>query len=350
MMMRKFNLLLTITLICVFNFTKAAILNVSNLPNNPFTYNNVDAAIAAAQPGDTIYAHGSNIAYPDFTITKSIIIIGTGGFPQTEFGLKSRFDRITFNSNISDVVINGIEIVNYHLDFISITNIHNVLITNCFFSWNNWGNIRFSNLINSSDIRIFNNVFSGGSQNKIEFGNNTGCFNIIIDHNIINGCIVGLNILNTVIQNNIFYNPAGTNTFINPCSLAIISNNIFFNADPKNNTSSCIFNNNISYSTGSQLTAMGGTNIDNTNPQFVNVPAAGIYSSTNNFNLQAGSPCIAAGSDGLNLGYYGGDEIVAPLGEPYNVPVIRVMNIQNPIVPQTGNVNVKVRSTKSRTN
>jgi hypothetical protein len=37
-------------------------------------------------------------------------------------------------------------------------------------------------------------------------------------------------------------------------------------------------------------------------------------------------------------------------GEVYNMPVIRKMMIQNTSVPQNGNIDVKVRSTKSRTN
>lgn len=338
-------------LFCLATFiSKAAVFNVSNLPGSGLSYTNVNSAIAAAAPGDTVYVNGSTTIYPDFTIDKSIVVMGTGGFPQTEYGLKSRFDRITFTNNVSNVKITGLSIAAYHLDFYGVSNVHNVLITNNFFEAGSYGNLRFEFMTNSSDIRVFNNVFAGGGANKIAFSGNTGCSNIIIDHNIINGCIQSLNILNTIIQNNIFYNPNNSNAFVGSNSLMVLSNNIFYGADPINNTSASIFNNNISYSPSVTLNTMGGSNIDNVNPQFVNVPTTGLYNVSHNFNLQSGSPCIAAGADGLDLGYYGGNESVTPLGEPYNMPVIRLMNIQNTTVPQNGNVNVKVRSTKSRDN
>lgn len=346
----------TITSFLIINFSllffhcNAAIFNVSNLPGSPFPYNNVDAAMAVANAGDSIYVHGSNIIYPDFSITKSIVIIGAGGLPQTEFGFKSRFHRVTLTSNTSNIKIMGISLVTYHLDFYNVSNVHNVLISGNYFENNSYGNLRFENMNNSSDIRVFNNVFDGGGTNKIAFGSNTNCTNISIDHNIINGCIQNLNILNTLVQNNIFYNPQGGNAFAGSSSLMVLSNNIFFGADPKINNSSSIYNFNISYSASATLTAMGGTNFDNINPMFVNVPTSGNFTFSHNFNLQAGSPCIAAGGDGLDIGYYGGLESVSPLSEPLNVPVIRMMNIQNTAVPQNGNVNVKVRSTKSRAN
>jgi hypothetical protein len=95
---------------------------------------------------------------------------------------------------------------------------------------------------------------------------------------------------------------------------------------------------------------MGGTgNLDNVNPLFVNV-ATGNYSAAYNFHLQAGSPGIGASSIGDDIGFYGGSFESTITGETLNMTVIRVMDIQNQNVPQTGNVNVKVRSTKSRTN
>lgn len=342
---------ITTILILLISFNlQAAIFNVSNLAGNPFPYSDVDPAIAAANPGDTVYVHGSNIVYNDITINKSIVIIGAGALPQTEFSFKSRFNRITLTSNTSNVKIMGISIVVYHLDFYNVSNVHNILITGNYFENNSYGNLRFDNMSNSSDIRVFNNIFEGGGASKISFGNNTTCSNISIDHNIINGNIQNLNILNTLVQNNIFYNPSNGAAFSGSNSLMVLSNNIFYGADPLINNTLSIYNFNISYSASTTLTAMGGSNIDNVNPMFVNVPATGNFSFTHNFNLQAGSPCIAAGGDGLDMGYYGGLEPVSPLGEPLNVPVIRMMNIQNTAVPQNGNVNVKVRSTKSRAN
>jgi hypothetical protein len=96
---------------------------------------------------------------------------------------------------------------------------------------------------------------------------------------------------------------------------------------------------------------LGGTNIDNTDPLFILAPATGGYLPSHNFSLLAGSPAINSGNDGTNIGITGGSSNINTVtGEVFNMPVIRKMNIQNTNVPQSGNVNVKVRSTKARTN
>jgi hypothetical protein len=133
---------------------------------------------------------------------------------------------------------------------------------------------------------------------------------------------------------------------------ATIQNNIFYRADPTQYTSGCAFNHNISYNPSGTFTNLNGTgNFDNTNPQFVNFPSGGDYFNwTHNYDLSPSSPGNNAGTDGTDIGIYGGTFPVNPYGETYNMPVIRQMNITNTNVPQNGNVNVKVRSTKSRGN
>jgi hypothetical protein len=100
------------------------------------------------------------------------------------------------------------------------------------------------------------------------------------------------------------------------------------------------------------LPLLGGTNIDNVDPQFVNITLATGFNINYNYTLQAASPAHNAGSDGTDLGYYGGPSVVdlTRRGEVINMPVVRQMTIQNITVPQNGNINVKVRSTISRVN
>ena len=224
---------------------------------------------------------------------------------------------------------------------------------------------------NCTNIKISNCIFLNASQGRwrnidgfdVCGGYYGGCLNLLIQNCIFNGSISGLNIPGTVIQNNIFlgnndafdglnvYNNGGCYTssyIIN----ATIQNNIFYRANPINFTSGCAFNNNISYSPATTFSAMPGSgNLDNTDPQFTNFPVAGDYFSyAHNFHLLAASLGHNAGTDGKDIGFYGGVFPSSTSGEVLGVPVIRQMNLQNTNVIQGGNVNVKVRSTKARIN
>ncbi|MBL0046880.1 MAG: hypothetical protein IPP32_02110 [Bacteroidetes bacterium] len=326
--------------------TNASVLTVSNALGNVAQYLQINPAIAAASSGDTIYVAGSTITYLDATINKPLTLIGPGGFNQTSLGLTAKIANISLTSNASNTSIFGMVIFGGSISGSSLT-ITNLTISNCHFPSSR---LLLNSLLNSSGITIRNNVFSGGNS-SIEMGSTTNCFNLLIEHNIINGFINGLTLVNAIIQNNFFYNSIVNGyafAFFNGCSNLIIKNNTFFNADPIAQTIACIYTNNITYSTSSTYTALGGSNLDNVNPLFVNVPVSGNYTSLYNLHLQTGSPAIGAGSDGNDIGYYGGIVQVNPSGELFNMPFIRSMEVLNTDVLQNGNVNVKVRSTKAR--
>ncbi len=305
-----------------FSAVKATILTVNNAPSGGAQYSQVNAAIASANNGDTIYIVGSTITYADASLSKPITLIGPGAFNQGPFGLAAKFNNVVLSNNSSNTSIYGISIVSGSLNLNNLSNLSNIVISNCHFPTHR---LLLSGLQNSSNITIRNNIFSGGNA-SIEFGGNTGCFNIVIEHNIINGFINSLSILNAVVQNNVFYNPnvnGNAFAFFNACSNAIVKNNIFFNANPTAQISSSIFNNNLTYSTTTPFASLGGTNLDNVDPLFMNVPATGNYSSLYDLHLQASSPAINAGSDGNDIGYYGGIVQVNPSGELWNMPYIR---------------------------
>ena len=129
----------------------------------------------------------------------------------------------------------------------------------------------------------------------------------------------------------------------------MIQNNIFYGASADSNTANCTFLNNLSYEPGGAFLTLGGSNIDNTNPLFVNFTSNQSYFSyAYDFHLQPNSPARLAGNDGTDLGIYGGNNPISVLGEPLGVPVIRKMNVSNFNVSTNGNVNVNVTSTTSR--
>jgi len=333
----------------------ASILLVNNTAGGPGQYTQINDAVIAATAGDTIYVSGSAIAYnAAVNINKSITMVGPGTFTQKDM----QFAANTRGFAISDGTTN-------------------VNITGFSFTLGNGG--PFINIgLNASSIKIYNNYFTNAccANNAITI---TQCHDLVIENNVFNlsthliggtvltynfifrnnlihlnglAPIVNFAILNGVIEHNTFIAPSPGFAIFASTSNAIISNNIFYNADPVAGTSGCVFNNNISFNTsGTAFGNLGGTNIDNTDPQFVNL-ATTTLSLTNNYNVSATGSAHNTASDSTDIGYYGGPAIInlTPYGEVYNMPVIRKMEIQNLTVPQTGNVNVKVRSTISRVN
>ncbi len=326
---------------------KAAIFTVSNIPGSAAQYSQINPAIATAAAGDTIYVKGSNIIYNAFAITKSITILGPGSFSDKQNAFPAKVNNVSFISNISGIKLKGLYFYSdVYLNNI-LTNISNIEISDNFFD----GVLAFGDASNFFNILISNNIFNNvGAFGKINFSGAAGFSNVTIQNNILFGPIYALIATNAVIANNVFVNTpnAFQNYVSNLTTNAIIRDNIFYNSNPTNNTVGCSYLNNLSFNTSSTYAAMPGTgNIDNTNPNFINV-ISGTYSTSFNFHLQGGSPAIGSSSTGSDIGFYGGSIEATISGEPENVPVIRHMNIQNNNVPQNGNVNVNVRSTLPR--
>lgn len=327
----------------ILNFhAKATILRVNNSSTLVTNYQQVDAAIAAASAGDTIYVSGSAALYNDFTITKSLTIIGAGTFSQKQNAVSSMVNTVTFNSNISDVTLEGFDVD--LITFVNKTDIHKITIRNNRIN----SQIYLRLLTNSDQFLISSNVFETA---QIDFLNSNNLSYVNIENNLIIGDILGMYVTNGLIAHNTFYSSANGNAFTNSITNAIISDNIFYNREPLNTAVNCTYHNNISYNTAAiTYPSMGAGNIDNTNPLFINLSGTNGYIPSDNYHLQTTSPGHNFAGDGTDVGMYGGNSNITLTGETFNMPVIRLLNIQNATVPQNGNVNVKVRSTKSRTN
>lgn len=341
--MKKTNLLLIFFFI-ITTHVIAAVFTVNNSPAGGAQYAQINAAISAASNGDTLYVNGSITTYASATITKSLTLIGAGTFSPKQAAFPTTISSINLASGVSNVTIKGFNIGssvsvsgNSNVSFVTISD--NFFNSNCFV---------YAGLTNVHDIIITNNIQSSNTY-FCNVYNNGGCYNFLISNNIINGYIENFNFPSSTIQNNTFFN--GGNAFgasTTPVSGCVIKNNIFYNSHPTNGTSSCIFLNNITYATSVTYPALGGSNIDNTNPQLTNVANSGGYSTTYNFTVASTSPAHLAGTDGTDLGFYGGILRASKYGEVYNLPVVREMDVTNTSVIQGGAINVKVRSTKAR--
>jgi hypothetical protein len=325
----------------------AAVLLVNNLSGGPGQYPQINDAMIAANPGDTIYVSGSNLVYSTFTITKSIALLGPGTYSDKQNPFAAMLNGFTCDNNISNIKIKGFLFV-ADANFTGAAGVSNLeIVGNVFNQF-----LTFNGASNFSLINIANNIFPNVSLDKIEFVNSSGFNNVSIQNNILFGSIRGLNAPNSIVNNNIFINIANAFDAFggSPFANVIIKDNIFYNSNPIPLTTNCTYLNNISYSNSTTYSLMSGSgNLDNVDPLFVNV-LAGNYTTAFNFHLQAGSPGIGASSIGDDIGFYGGSFGSNVTGETLNMPVMRAVDIQNTSVPQNGNVNVKVRSTKSRTN
>ena len=138
----------------------------------------------------------------------------------------------------------------------------------------------------------------------------------------------------------------------------IYSNNIFHTFSPYNvDITNCTFNNNISYNTTNDNfnitgTNSGGSNLVGQDPLFVSTGTSMNFEYIDDYNVQTGSPAINAGTDGTDIGIYGGsypwpEGGISGSGFMYSqepqIPQVNEMNIQNSTIPIGGTLNVQVK-------
>jgi hypothetical protein len=334
----------------------ATVHTVSNNPNYPAQFTQVDPAIAAAAAGDTIYVYGSLTTYNNFTITKRLVVIGAGYNNNNQFKYRTFVVGIQVNSSLQNAdgtIITGFE-VNGISSGTPVAN--NVVIFR-----NRINGITLTNSTNG--WRIYNNIING----EINGGNNLGptspsATNTIIQNNIIKSVRL-FSASSTLIDHNIFFGANNLEWLWN----TTISNNIFIRSSGNIINGQVSFNNfanNISNQntispiaptnsfTSNENTASG--NLVGVDPQLENVTNLDNFDYTFNYRLRTGSPARNAGTTGTDLGIY-----AAPYPFPSGgaagsgfdtsalppIPQITEMTIQNATV-QPGaplNVNVKAR-------
>lgn len=326
------KLLLTILSVLSAFFGYSTILIVDNNPNHPGGFTELLPAIAAASNGDTIYIQGSNSVYlpggGTIAVDKRLVFIGTGHNPQKQANLVSRIGgTFDFRVGSSRSVIMGLTGNGNGINIgISSNSVDSLLISN--------------NYIASLTIRGSHHIIEGNIKQANYFIFYTGS-NIIVRNNVISGGVDGASDPTIEFMNNVFLTNGQlfTNT-----SNVMVRNNIFLKASPIG-TSSVTFLNNITYLTTDTLPTPGNTgsgNLNNTDPLFVNVPSfATSFSYGYDFHLQSGSAGKNAGTDGTDIGLYGGLGNFKTGGEPA-IPIIREFSIMNPIVPVGGDIVIKV--------
>ncbi|WP_090248334.1 hypothetical protein [Lishizhenia tianjinensis] len=348
--MKKLALTLLLSFIYVISTYGAQITvdNNINAPNGVFT--TLVSAVNVASPGDTILIKGSPTAYADTYVYKKLHFIGDGYLPNKENPHPTTINYLYLNNtlagNASGSTVEGIKTfgaitLNNDLN----TPLDSITVRRC------QTNITFSGIGNA----IFQNLVFYNNWELSLSGNSTYIFNNIILSNNLLGIISLVD---------------------NPLSSFLISNNLITNTSPNNNPDNCVYSNNIWYYTLANLSAdynsyynnisisgntgqtvfnttgtnSGAFNQENVDPLFESETNQTIELQ-DDLNLSANSPGKNAGSDGTDIGIYGGaypwpEGGASGSGYMYSqeadIPQVNQMQLQNAIVPQNGTLNVNV--------
>lgn len=326
--MKTIALKLAILFLLFANQAFARILTVANQTTPQVAqYNSIQAAHDAAQSGDTIYVYPTLSAYKGAKLSKKLNVIGNGFTKVNDFSDCSKVissDTLFFNAGSEGSVISSLS--GY---FKVNVNTNNILIQKCKIIKINIGD-------NTQSVLIINCIIKNSNrQTAIRIGENSFAYitnNVISVPNasyyddINNSSIyVGLN-SNCILKNNIIetYNVVWSST----AKDILLYDNIFISECP-----GC------------------GDHWEGLSPYAVikNAPWIGVSDSNwcvdyqnNNFHLKSTSPGKNAGTDGKDLGIYGGDYPFIDDGAPA-LPTVYYMKI-SPTASQKDGLSVEIKA------
>ncbi|MGL2964494.1 hypothetical protein ACSVH2_11800 [Flavobacterium sp. RSB2_4_14] len=294
---------------------------------DPFT-----DAYNAAVNGDVIYLPGGSLPYPSF-IDKSLVIIGAGHYPAATVATNRTVlnGSLTIGENADNLKLEGIEIAST-LSFFNNHKVDGVVIKRCRINIIGYGGdgttpclnntIRecvinaYIDFSNAKSLSFSNNIIGGYIVNGTEMGVSNNIFLLNTSSYVFN------NVDNSSISNNIVLQQySGVNYIHASCELSTFSNNIFSGTP---NVGSNTFVNNYNN------VAMTGLFVNQTSNAF---------SYADDYHLV--NPATYLGTDGIQVGIYGGLFPYKELAIPVNPNII-----SKTIAPQTntsGELNIQVQ-------
>jgi hypothetical protein len=352
-------------------YLHANVLTVCNNAYSPGQYTNLQTAINAANNGDSIYVEPSPIDYGTINIPKKLFLFGGGGDPYTyQVNNNTQIDAATFTTQtLPPATSDGSQIEGFYVGSISINNNlsnitvmrnylnggvniggvdTNIVIVNNIF--NNCQVYMTSSFNNDNSVLIANNFFNNVNGSQAVFENNgsqdqeTGVQilnNIMYGNSITagNSDIFFRTLNNASVKNNIFYCAGGNNppTFASGCSACDMENNITYTESlvsqtlpDGNNTGTGNFNNIVA-----TPFVAGGP------PAYTAIASYNLYS----YNFNVIGTYHNAGSDGTDVGIYGGPYPFPNFETITRLPQMRFLQISNPSVQPGGTLNVNVIGT-----
>lgn len=272
-------------------------------------YSRIDSAIINAQHGDTIYIAGGNYNVSNLLINKKLSIFGAGINPDTANVTKQTYlnGSVTLLDGCDSSFIEGIYISGDLIFGNNASNqaIDNITISRCYMTNTTLG---YNNTSTANNI-LYKECIINGSIN----GQNAQ--NILFSNNIIVNLISTFS-RNVSFNNNIFLkNTDGYNPLLNDVNEAVFSNNIFLsaggnvlNGNYAGSSSSEFYNNIFCFNYSFPYNSNTG------NLNLVGISQATIFenqtgyafSFSHNYHLKVTCVGINAGTDGTDIGIYGG--------------------------------------------
>ncbi|MCH8569088.1 MAG: hypothetical protein LAT67_12515 [Balneolales bacterium] len=352
--------LYTVLLTALLTFSSAGLLlaqttyvvnNTPGAPSGDHVFTEVQDAIDAASDGDIIHIVPSQDSYGSFTVNKSLKISGLGLNPDKQAPILSRVLSITIENNASGSTIEGL-----WLGVFDIAN--DVSVSDLTIRYNRFNSRLLQNQLSTvNGLLIQNNLFEDNNTATasitLNTGNNTS--NVIITNNIFTSGSRYISAGNqALISHNLFLGGGSSVLAFNSVNNVHVFNNIFFGVGPTGPTTLSVqftsFQNNLTF--GSNLTGFpigqnnntGSGNLVDTDPQFVDLePTNNNWNFTWDPSLEPGSPAIGAGTDGSDLGIFGGSSPFDLTGVP--LPLIQTLNLPAVIgTDEDLNVTIQARS------
>ena len=349
--MKKILLSLVVTVGVTF-FGNSKVLTVSNNPNSPGQYTELQAACDAASKNDTIYIQGSESGYNGASIYKPLVLIGAGALPDKRFPFPTKiFGTLNFGYESGLKNANGSKIfgcdITYNIEIAA----SNITIQR--------NRITTVKIVGASNVLIHNNIITnviyfGGSNVFVKnnclssIGGNPGAGNNwVIANNIILGQISAIHY--AAIYNNIIVTTGGD--ALSGTNYSSVSNNLFLGKKT-------FTEQDVIYGTNT-----GGNNIFNKDPEFVSMNSSIIsYSYTNpatgpfeDYHLKPESPAKGTGVNGADMGIYGGDNPFFE-GTPNDgrfryfpmpsIPIVTDLNIKDAAIQKGGSINIMFKARK----
>jgi hypothetical protein len=356
--MKKFFILFAILTIAILN-VNAVVRTVSNNPDIPAQYNNLQTAIDASAAGDTILVSGSATTYGDVTIRMKLVLFGAGY--NNPYGYNSIINYLYLVRQNASIGASGSKLSGFYIQYYTYLQgsftggtpaqkkLENVVIERCRIYYISW---------NQSDVTYNNDTIRNCLfQSYYMQFTNASYTNVIIHNNIFDSYYLyqssGSNLSSVFFRNNVVLNE-NTNFFSSSTSRItnmVVENSIFYDAEPQG-CYGCTFNNNITYLNSNDaipgLDNSGSGNLTGTDPQFTSYPpAGGGFSYSRDFTLKSTSPGIDAGTDNSDIGMTGGLMPYTPGANPRIPQMTEVKFPDNASSVKTGGtLNVSFKAKK----
>ncbi len=337
--------------------------NRPTAPTGAHVFPDINAAVAAASPGDIIHVIPSSTAYPDASISKdSLTVFGIGFNPQKDQPNKASIANLIISPGVFGARISGLVITTQlTIGSSGTSSMGNIFIENCEVARIN-ANLCCSGTTTLSNV-VIRNCLVGEQATSAEpviylRGSYVSSTSIVVTNNVIQGSssvtsggIPSLAAINAIVKNNIFLGN-GANDYALHLNTSTVSNNVFYGRTAMSNTNwgntaNSTFNNNVTFGTLNDSIPLGiiGNTGDSllvrTDPVFVNLPLVDDWTFSFDPTPDSGSPLIAAGNDGNDIGVTGGTIPFSTTGTP--LPIIKVLRAPE-VIKQGTNLNATIEA------